>query len=118
MATWSTPTPADHGQLRENVTGIKTAADLVKSGAAVKPDANGSYGTMMTLFKEGKVGMIINGPWEVANIRNDPNFGGFENLGIAPVPAGSAGRRSGRWPQLRHLLRHGRGRRPTPRSRS
>lgn len=73
----------------ENVTGITTAQDLVKSGAAVKPDANDSYGTMMTLFKEGKVGMIVNGPWEVANIETDPNFGGLENLGIAPVPAGS-----------------------------
>jgi arabinogalactan oligomer/maltooligosaccharide transport system substrate-binding protein len=45
---------------------------------------------MMTLFKEGKVGMIINGPWEVNAIDSDPNFGGFENLGVAPVPAGSA----------------------------
>jgi arabinogalactan oligomer/maltooligosaccharide transport system substrate-binding protein len=74
----------------EVVSGVTTAQDLVKSGAAVKPDANDSYGTMMTLFKEGKVGMIINGPWEVANVSNDPNFGGFENLGIAPVPAGTA----------------------------
>ena len=74
-----------------NVTGITTAQDLVKSGAAVKPDAADSYGTMMTLFKEGKVAMIVNGPWEVANISADPKFGGFENLGIAPVPAGSAG---------------------------
>ena len=103
----------------ENVTGIQTAQDLVKSGDAVKPDANDSYGTMMTLFKEGKVGMIINGPWEVANIPSDPKFGGFENLGVAPVPGrlGRAGRPR-RWPQLRHLLRHGRGRRRTrpPRS--
>ncbi|HEY3017010.1 MAG TPA: extracellular solute-binding protein [Nocardioides sp.] len=75
----------------EDVKGIETAQDLVKSGDAVKPDANDSYGTMMTLFKESKVGMIINGPWEVANISSDPHFGGFENLGIAPVPAGSAG---------------------------
>jgi arabinogalactan oligomer/maltooligosaccharide transport system substrate-binding protein len=74
-----------------NVTGLTTAQDLVKSGAAVKPDASDSYGTMMTLFKAGKVAMIINGPWEVANISSDPAFGGFENLGIAPVPAGSAG---------------------------
>jgi arabinogalactan oligomer/maltooligosaccharide transport system substrate-binding protein len=74
-----------------NKAGIKIAQDLVKSGAAPKPDANDSYGTMMTLFKESKVGMIINGPWEVANISNDPKFGGFENLGIAPVPAGSKG---------------------------
>ncbi|WP_107773083.1 extracellular solute-binding protein [Nocardioides sediminis] len=75
----------------ESVAGIKTAQDLVKSGAAVKPDANDSYGTMMTLFKEGKVGMIVNGPWETAAISDDPNFGGFENLGVAPVPAGSDG---------------------------
>lgn len=74
----------------EDVAGVSTAQQLVKSGAAVKPDANDSYGTMMTLFKEGKVGMIINGPWEVANISGDPKFGGFENLGIAPVPAGTA----------------------------
>ena len=73
----------------ENVQAITTAQDLVKSGAAVKPDAADSYGTMMTLFKESKVGMIINGPWEVANIDSDPKFGGFDNLGIAPVPAGT-----------------------------
>jgi arabinogalactan oligomer/maltooligosaccharide transport system substrate-binding protein len=72
-----------------NVTGLKTAQDLVKSGAAVKPPANDSYGTMMTLFKEQKVAMIINGPWEVNNVRNAPKFGGIDNLGIAPVPAGS-----------------------------
>ncbi|PVG82328.1 sugar ABC transporter substrate-binding protein [Nocardioides gansuensis] len=73
----------------EAAAGIKTAAGLVKSGAAPKPDAADSYGTMMTLFKEGKVAMIINGPWEVKAISDDPKFGGFENLGVAPVPAGS-----------------------------
>jgi arabinogalactan oligomer/maltooligosaccharide transport system substrate-binding protein len=73
-----------------SVAGITEAQKLVKSGAAVKPVANDPYGTMMTLFKEGKVGMIINGPWEVNAIDSDPNFGGFENLGVAPVPAGSA----------------------------
>lgn len=75
----------------EAAAGIQTAQDLVKSGAAVKPVANDPYGTMMTLFKEGKVGMILNGPWEVAGIADDPKFGGLENLGVAPVPAGSAG---------------------------
>jgi arabinogalactan oligomer/maltooligosaccharide transport system substrate-binding protein len=74
----------------QNVTGVATAQDLVKSGAAVKPPANDSYGTMMTLFKEQKVAMIINGPWEVNNVRQAPTFGGIENLGIAAVPAGSA----------------------------
>jgi arabinogalactan oligomer/maltooligosaccharide transport system substrate-binding protein len=72
-----------------NVTGVTTAQDLVESGAAVKPPAQDSYGTMMTLFKENKVGMIINGPWEVNNIKGSPDFGGLENLGIAPVPAGT-----------------------------
>ena len=75
----------------EAVTGIETAQSMVKDGTAVKPVANDPYGTMMTLFKEQKVAMIINGPWEVAGISDDPNFGGIENLGVAPVPAGSAG---------------------------
>jgi arabinogalactan oligomer/maltooligosaccharide transport system substrate-binding protein len=73
----------------EAVKGVQTAEDLVKSGAAVKPPAQDSYGTMMTLFKEQKVAMIINGPWEVNNIKTADTFGGIDNLGIAPVPAGS-----------------------------
>ncbi|WP_110180701.1 extracellular solute-binding protein [Nocardioides solisilvae] len=73
----------------ENVAGLTVAQQMVKDGTAAKPNASDSYGTMMTLFKEGKVGMIVNGPWEVANIAGDPKFGGFENLGIAAVPGGS-----------------------------
>jgi arabinogalactan oligomer/maltooligosaccharide transport system substrate-binding protein len=75
----------------EAAAGIDVAAGMVEDGTAVKPTANDPYGTMMTLFKEQKVAMIINGPWEVAGISDDPNFGGIENLGVAPVPAGSAG---------------------------
>lgn len=75
----------------EAAAGIDVAASMVEDGTAVKPTANDPYGTMMTLFKEQKVAMIINGPWEVAGISDDPNFGGIENLGVAPVPAGSAG---------------------------
>ena len=75
----------------EATKGIETAQSMVEDGTAAKPVANDPYGTMMTLFKEQKVGMIINGPWEVAGISDDPNFGGIENLGVAPVPAGSAG---------------------------
>ncbi len=74
----------------QNAAGLKIAKDLIDSGAAAKPSANDSYGTMMTLFKEKKVAMIINGPWEVNNVKSAPTFGGLENLGIAPVPAGSA----------------------------
>ncbi|MFC7531169.1 extracellular solute-binding protein [Actinoplanes sp. GCM10030250] len=73
----------------QNVAGLKIAKDLIDSGASVKPSATDSYGTMMTLFKEKKVAFIINGPWEVNNIKSAPSFGGVENLGVAPVPAGS-----------------------------
>ena len=73
-ATWSTP---DAKKIvvnsAENVAGIQVAQDLVNSGAAVKPPANDSYGTMMTLFKESKVAMIINGPWEVNNVTRRPD---------------------------------------------
>ncbi|NGM12287.1 extracellular solute-binding protein [Verrucosispora sp. WMMA2044] len=74
----------------QNAAGLAIAKDLIDSGAAVKPSANDAYGTMMTLFKEKKVAMIINGPWEVNNVQQAPDFGGLENLGIAPVPGGSA----------------------------
>ena len=103
----------------KNVAGIKVAQDLVTSGAAVKPPANDSYGTMMTLFKEQKVAMIINGPWEVNNVKRRPDLRwpreprhrrGPERLG--------QGRRAGRRPQLRDLVRRAGRRRPRPRSRS
>ena len=65
---------------------------------------------MMTLFKEQKVAMIINGPWEVNNVRQAPTFGGIENLGIAAVPGWRRqGRRPGRRPQLRDLVRRAAG---------
>ena len=93
----------------ENVAGVQTAQDLVESGAAVKPDANDPYGTMMTLFKEGKVGMIINGPWEVGDIATTRSSAVSRTSASRPCrPAPPAGR-TGRWPQLRHLLRDGRG---------
>jgi arabinogalactan oligomer/maltooligosaccharide transport system substrate-binding protein len=72
-----------------NAEGVQTAVDLIKDGAAPKPPAADAYAAMMTAFTEGKVGMIVNGPWEVNNIRNAESFGGVENLGIAAVPAGS-----------------------------
>ena len=72
-----------------NVQGVAEAQKLVKSGASVRPPASDAYPAMMTAFTEGKVGMIINGPWEVNNIRNAKDFGGIENLGVAAVPSGS-----------------------------
>src|SRR5688572_6635720 len=81
--------PTTWEEVREAAKALKSEAKV--DGMSVKPTANDPYGTMMTLFKEQKVGMIINGPWEVAGISDDPNFGGIDNLGVAPVPAGGAG---------------------------
>jgi arabinogalactan oligomer/maltooligosaccharide transport system substrate-binding protein len=74
-----------------NIKGMQTAQDLVKSGASVKPVANDADATIQTLFQEGKVAMMINGPWTVSGVESAPDFGGLDNLGVAPVPAGSAG---------------------------
>jgi arabinogalactan oligomer/maltooligosaccharide transport system substrate-binding protein len=74
---------------QENATGLASATDLIESGAAAKPPASDAYDNMMTAFKEGNVAMVVNGPWEVQNIESAPDFGGLDNLGIAPVPGGS-----------------------------
>lgn len=74
---------------REAIAGAAIAADLVKSPGFVKPPATDAYGAMMKGFTAGNTAMIINGPWEVNNIKDAPAFGGLDNLGIAVVPAGS-----------------------------
>ena len=71
-----------------SVAGFQAALDLISSGAAVKPDPNNAYTEMMSLFKEGKVAMIINGPWAVADITSGPSFKDPTNLGVAMTPAG------------------------------
>ncbi|MBB1242988.1 extracellular solute-binding protein [Streptomyces durbertensis] len=73
------------------VRGAETAADLVTSGAARKPPAEDAYGAMQTAFKSGEVAMIINGPWATADVFSGSAFRKRENLGIAPLPAGSTG---------------------------
>ena len=76
----------------ESVAGFQKALDLIDSGAAVKPDPNDAYNQQMALFKEGKVAMIINGPWSVADILTGKAFKGNEdNLGVTTTPAGPDG---------------------------
>ncbi|MEV4681386.1 extracellular solute-binding protein [Streptomyces kurssanovii] len=72
------------------VKAMKVVKDLVTSGAA-KTDATDGWNNMQTAFKEGKVAMMINGPWAVADTYAGPQFTDKANLGVAPVPAGSAG---------------------------
>ena len=71
------------------VAGATLAAAMVKAPGFVKPPATDAYTAMMTGFTGGNVAMIVNGPWEVNSIKKATAFGGLENLGIAPVPAGS-----------------------------
>lgn len=73
----------------EAVAGVKKAQELIKSPGFAKPPATDAYTAMMNEFKAGNVGMIIQGPWEINNIKSATTFGGIDNLGISPVPAGS-----------------------------
>ncbi|MFE6662353.1 extracellular solute-binding protein [Streptomyces sp. NPDC057697] len=73
----------------EGVKAMKVVKDLVDSGAA-KTDATDGWENMQASFKDGKVAMMINGPWAVADTFAGKEFKDKANLGIAPVPAGSA----------------------------
>ncbi|MFJ8659311.1 extracellular solute-binding protein [Streptomyces sp. NPDC093795] len=76
----------------DNPAGVKalaTVKDLVDSKAAIT-DATNGWDNMQASFKDGKVAMMINGPWAVADTYAGKEFTDKANLGIAPVPAGSA----------------------------
>ncbi|MEW2485626.1 extracellular solute-binding protein [Streptomyces sp. NPDC048411] len=74
----------------DGVKAMKVVKDLVDSGAA-KTDATDGWENMQSSFKDGKVAMMINGPWAVADTYAGKEFKDKANLGVAPVPAGSAG---------------------------
>ncbi|WP_285774471.1 extracellular solute-binding protein [Microtetraspora sp. NBRC 13810] len=73
-----------------NVRAMTTVAGLVSSGAAARPAVQDSYVNAMTAIKEGKAAMIFNGPWALSELYQGAEFTDKENLGIAPVPRGSA----------------------------
>ncbi|MFJ2894801.1 extracellular solute-binding protein [Streptomyces sp. NPDC087218] len=84
--------PADKAITVDNEAGVKAfgvVKDLVDSGAA-KTDATDGWENMMQSFKNGDVAMMINGPWAVTDTLTGKQFTDKANLGIAPVPAGSA----------------------------
>ncbi|MFI8512277.1 extracellular solute-binding protein [Streptomyces sp. NPDC085460] len=72
------------------VKAFKTVKDLVDSKAAIT-DATNGWDNMQAAFKDGKVAMMINGPWALADTYAGKEFADKANLGIAPVPAGSGG---------------------------
>ncbi|MFF3033703.1 extracellular solute-binding protein [Streptomyces rubiginosohelvolus] len=73
----------------EGVKAFKAVKDLVDDGTA-KTDASDGWENMMQAFKNGDVAMMINGPWAVADTLTGKEFTDKGNLGVAPVPAGSA----------------------------
>jgi arabinogalactan oligomer/maltooligosaccharide transport system substrate-binding protein len=76
----------------ESVKGIKSAVSLIKSGAANKPDTTEGYNNMQAQMASGKLAMIVNGPWATGDILKGKAFkDNKDNLGIAPIPGGSAG---------------------------
>lgn len=73
----------------EGVKAFKAVKALVDDGTA-KTDASDGWENMMQSFKNGDVAMMINGPWAVADTLTGKEFTDKDNLGVAPVPAGSA----------------------------
>ncbi|MGW4626291.1 extracellular solute-binding protein [Streptomyces rubiginosohelvolus] len=73
----------------EGVKAFTAVKELVDDGTA-KTDASDGWENMMQAFKNGDVAMMINGPWAVADTLTGKEFTDKDNLGVAPVPAGSA----------------------------
>lgn len=61
------------------VKGARFIERLIKEGVQPK---GADYNTMANLFKEGKLGMMITGPWEIANAK-----AARINYGVAKIPA-------------------------------
>lgn len=67
--------------------------DLVDSKAAVTDSSDGQENGLKA-FQDGDVAMIVDGPWDIAGAQQGKEFkDDKDNLGVAPVPAGS--KRSG-----------------------
>ncbi|MGP3975039.1 extracellular solute-binding protein [Streptomyces sp. 8N114] len=75
---------------KPGVRALATMKDLVDSKAAVTDSSDGQENGIKA-FQDGKVAMIVDGPWDIALAREGKEFKGAkaDNLGVAPVPAGS-----------------------------
>jgi len=54
-------------------------------------DPANQYGNSMAAFKEGRAGILINGPWATSDVLTGEAFADPANLGVAPIPAGPDG---------------------------
>jgi arabinogalactan oligomer/maltooligosaccharide transport system substrate-binding protein len=70
-----------------------TEAKKVYDTSSLKVDFASAYDNMQTSFKTGKVAMLVQGPWSVSDDLTGSAFQGkADNLGYAPVPAGTTGK--------------------------
>jgi arabinogalactan oligomer/maltooligosaccharide transport system substrate-binding protein len=77
------------------VAALEYVKGLLDSGAMGPAyDPANQYGNSMTVFKEGKAGVLINGPWATSDVLSGPAFEDAANLGVAPIPAGPEGQGS------------------------
>ncbi len=73
---------------------VRALEYFVKQAGTLFPadiDFAKDYNDAMTLFKSGKVAMILNGPWATADILSGEAFEDDGNLGVAPFPKGPDG---------------------------
>ncbi|MFG2221861.1 extracellular solute-binding protein [Streptomyces sp. NPDC048644] len=75
------------------VRAFRTIKKLVDSKAAVT-DATDGQENQLKALKDGDVAMAVDGPWDIEGARAGGAFQDKENLGVAPVPGGSADRGS------------------------
>ncbi len=67
---------------------LQRQADLIKNGFAPQQTDTGNFNWDREQFYSGTVGMMLDGPWNMTNIKTKGNF----KIGVTLVPSGSAGR--------------------------
>jgi arabinogalactan oligomer/maltooligosaccharide transport system substrate-binding protein len=75
----------------QSVAGLQYVLDQKGKLFPAEIDFANDYGNAMALFKDGKVAMIINGPWATADVLSGEAFEDPANLGVAPFPKGPRG---------------------------
>ncbi len=79
----------------QTLKAIQFLLDLKETEKAVPPVnlRSNAYELMMQSFRSGQVSMIVNGPWAIRPILSGPAFKDrSDNLGVAEMPQGPAGR--------------------------
>lgn len=78
----------------ESVAGVSFVVDTLQQSGAMPVDIDfaNDYSTAMNGFKDGKIAMIINGPWATADVLSGTEFQDKTNFGVARIPAGPGGK--------------------------